>query len=200
MCPALSGGLIKTISFTPAIFAGSTAGWYWFVASSPTAGTLYNNTYVSGAPTVPTVLVPFVSTGPGLITQTFAEITGPSVTLPANIMGPNGRAWTRASYTENNSANNHLHTLRFNGNVVSQAYLSSTTMAVMSCTISNRGVTNSQIAVKTSAASEFGNGGTPIALSVDTSQNTTMSATLALFNTTDYMTIEEFMVEVRYGA
>ena len=53
-----------------AIFAGSAAGWYWFVASATTAGTVYNNAYTGGDPkaAVPATPTPFVSTGPGLVT------------------------------------------------------------------------------------------------------------------------------------
>lgn len=76
-----------------AIFAGSAAGWYWFVASSTTAGTVFNNTYTAGDPilAIPASPIPFVSTGPGLITQeTVSTITALNRQLFGGALGKNG--------------------------------------------------------------------------------------------------------------
>lgn len=79
--------------YLPANFGGKTypAGWYWAVFSSDTAGILYNNTYSSGIPTRPSTLTPFADNLAGWLTQTTAEVTGPTgFTLAGGATGPNG--------------------------------------------------------------------------------------------------------------
>lgn len=91
-----------------AIFAGSNAGWYWFVGSSLTAGTLYNNTYISGDPkaVAPVTPTPFSTTGPGLVTQTAAtNIDALQVTIPGGLFGPNGSLVVDEMYIVTNNAN-----------------------------------------------------------------------------------------------
>jgi len=73
-----------------AIAAGSAAGWYFAQFSSTTVGTVYNNTYTSGLPAIPAVLVPFVTTGPGAYTGVTTQVTGLSMPVDANALGPNG--------------------------------------------------------------------------------------------------------------
>ena len=76
---------------TGALYAASPYGLYYCVMSSASAGTVYANTYSGGQPVVPsspTVLTTVV----GSYTQTTgANVTLISTTLPANIMGPNGK-------------------------------------------------------------------------------------------------------------
>ncbi len=55
-----------------AIAAGSAAGKYYCQMSSTTVGVIFNNTYVSGTPVVPTSPTAFVTTGPGAYTQTIS--------------------------------------------------------------------------------------------------------------------------------
>src|ERR1043165_8686523 len=71
-----------------AIAAGvpAAASWYWFVASSTTAGTCYNSTYTSGTPTAGT-LTAFSTTGPGAFTGSASAMPGPSLTGPASTLG-----------------------------------------------------------------------------------------------------------------
>lgn len=74
------------------IAAGVAAGWYYFVPSSNTAGTVYNNTYTSGTPTTPASLTPFVTTGAGASTNpTGSNITGYQLILPANTLAKRSR-------------------------------------------------------------------------------------------------------------
>ena len=51
------------------LFAGSTAGLYWTVMTSTTAGTVFNNRYISGEPLPPPSLTPIVSSSMGAYTQ-----------------------------------------------------------------------------------------------------------------------------------
>lgn len=121
---------------TSAIVAGSTAGFYYTVMSSTTAGTIYNNTYTSGTPLVPASLTSFVTTGPGAFTQPNTETTLLSLPIPANLMGnqnviqisayANIRAATTPSvfvryggtqvYTENSASTNAIQLLLLIGN------------------------------------------------------------------------------------
>lgn len=74
---------------TGQIAAASVAGWYWFVGSTTTAGTLFNSTYTAGTPGLGTTTA-FVTTGAGAATGVTAEVFGPTITVAANMMGPNG--------------------------------------------------------------------------------------------------------------
>jgi hypothetical protein len=79
--------------YMPTNFGGSglSAGWRWAVFSSDTAGVLYQDTYVSGNPTMVTSPTAFATNLTGWITTTTAEITGPTgFVLPGGSMGPNG--------------------------------------------------------------------------------------------------------------
>lgn len=79
--------------YLPANFGGRAypAGWYWAVFSSDTAGILYTDTYASGVPIRPVSPTPFPVNLTGWLTQTTAEITGPTgFTLVGGAMGPSG--------------------------------------------------------------------------------------------------------------
>lgn len=88
--------------YLPANFGGRTypAGWYWAVFSSDTAGILYTDTYASGVPIRPVSPTPFPVNLTGWLTQTTAEITGPTgFTLAGGSLGRNGslRTYLRAT-------------------------------------------------------------------------------------------------------
>ena len=71
--------------------SGYAAGWYWAVFSSDTAGVLYSDTYVSGRVTRDFSPTAFPVNLSGWLTQTTAEITGPTgLVLPGGSMGPSG--------------------------------------------------------------------------------------------------------------
>lgn len=88
--------------YLPANFGGQTiaAGWYWATMSSATAGIVYTNTYSSGLPVSVDSPTAFGANLTGWLTQTTAEITGPTgFTLPGGSLGPNGFLdwWFRTS-------------------------------------------------------------------------------------------------------
>src|SRR6478735_660988 len=77
-----------------AIVAGSAAGWYYATFSTTTAGVVFNNVYTpatDGVPVVPASPTAFVTTGPGAFTAVVTAQDGPTFTLPADTMGPNGK-------------------------------------------------------------------------------------------------------------
>jgi len=94
---AIIAGIGTTLAgcyaYFSANFGGSTlpAGWYWTEFSSDTAGIVYSNTYISGAPKRPTTKTPISVNLTGRITASTSEIVGPNnFLLPANALGKNG--------------------------------------------------------------------------------------------------------------
>lgn len=183
-----------------AISAGSAAGWYWFVASSTTAGTVYNSTYTSGVPR-PGTTTAFVTTGPGAFTGTTGAITAVSVTVPANMMGLTGRTNIEFAYSFNNTAGNKVNSMSFGG--TNCFTVTSTTQASLSgrCSMTNRGLTNRQVieSLYTSAS-----GGTIGAVSateatVATTGNVTVAFTFNVAVATDHSILEAYTVRVTPG-
>jgi hypothetical protein len=79
--------------YMPSGFGGSgyAAGWYWAVFSSDTDGVLYSDTYVSGRVTRNFSPTAFPVNLSGWLTQTTAEVTGPTgFTLRGLSMGKSG--------------------------------------------------------------------------------------------------------------
>jgi hypothetical protein len=74
-----------------AISVGSAAGWYYAIFSSTSAATVYNNTYTTGLPVVPTSPTAFSTTGPGAYVQVAAPAINFNLTLPANTLTSYGR-------------------------------------------------------------------------------------------------------------
>jgi hypothetical protein len=87
------------------ISSGSTAGWYWFVGSSATAGTCYNSLYTTGQPLVGTTTA-FATTGPGAFTgASGSQIMGPNVTLAGGTIGNNGHLQIDGVFSITNNTN-----------------------------------------------------------------------------------------------
>lgn len=67
---------------------GNTAGWYWVVMSSTTAGTVYNYQYTGGQPVVPTSPPVFTGTNAGAyVQQVGSSIVGPYFSVPGGALG-----------------------------------------------------------------------------------------------------------------
>jgi hypothetical protein len=131
------------------------AAWYWCVFSSTTAGTIYNSTYTSGTPTAG-VTTAFATTGPGAFTGSVAEGMGPTITVPAGRMGPNGRFRSTMNFAHNNSAGIKTPRLRFSGAAGTVFYTeapTTTTGMLAEVVISNRGSQAKQQQIWTSILS-----------------------------------------------
>ena len=126
-------GALSAITALPAIFsggcylrfpanaiaAGSAAGMYYCVMSSTTAGTIYNNVYTSGNPSIPASPTPFVTTGPGAYTQsTASQITVLNPTMPGGLLGANGSIKIVTFEEHNNSAGTKALIHYFGGSVL----------------------------------------------------------------------------------
>lgn len=180
-----------------AIAAGVAAGWYWTVFSGTTAGTIYNSTYTSGVPTAGTTTA-FATTGPGAFTSTTAEIQGPTITVPANAMGPNGRviAWQLgAADTVNYTA--RIRYSGFTGTIVCSQV--STGAFAGSVLIGNRGSAAVQVAANHTAAG-VGNTIVNPHLAVDTTAATTVVYTLEKSGATSSAVLEAGEVLLSYKA
>lgn len=179
-----------------AISAGSAAGLYYVTMSSTTAGTIFNNTYTGGIPTVPTSPTAFSTTGPGAYTQTTAAdidlITG---NLPANILGETGVIKVDSLFNYTNSAG--AKTLKYKLGADAFMSIAPTTTASIEVrkTIANMGVTNKQTfntnpnnGVAVSTAPTYG--------TTDTTAATTVKITAQLATATDYVIVSNYAIVV----
>jgi hypothetical protein len=184
-----------------AISAGSAAGLYYVVMSSTTAGTIYNNTYVGGQPSIPTGLVAFATTGPGAYTQsTGLEVTLVSFIVQGGVLGVNGKLDFESIVENNNSGGSKSYKVKFDSvDLVAQSTTTSLGGRYMS-TISNAGIENKQRTMSSStSASIVGTVSVGAAFqntTVDTSQNVTASITGSLAVATDYCMVRAFSAEV----
>lgn len=183
-----------------AIAVGVAAGLYYVVLSSTTAGTIYNNTYTSGSPSIPASPTPFVTTGPGAYTQTTgADISLLTVTIPGNLMGIYGGVRPHSSFINNNSGGAKTARLFLGGTggttysaVASTTNITATDFRV----IENRGVANRQAASFSSAWSGVSAvAGASVSSSIDTTADTTLVWTGQLAVATDYCLFNTVMVE-----
>lgn len=131
------------------ISSSNAAGIYFAQATATTLLTVYNNPLTTGAPTVPTTLVPFATTGNGAYTQTTgSNLTVVSVPIPANI-GARGRIGVYTEALNNLSAGIKSGATNFGGGLSTATFSqTSTNQATPSLRyIQNRGVTNAQAAM-----------------------------------------------------
>lgn len=181
-----------------AISAGSSAGWYWFVGSSTTAGTVYNSTYTSGPPAIGTATA-FSTTGPGAYTGVTTAVVGPSITLPANAMGANGQVEITSGYGFNNSAGTKTMEVLFGGSaIVSATTATTTTSGIMRHIVHNRGVATAQYTDKLRMDSSGSVLGSVAAadLAIDTTAAVTISIRLTSSGATDSVSVEHYSISV----
>lgn len=185
-----------------AIQAGSAAGFYWFVASSTTAGTVYNSTFDGLSVPAAGTTTAFVSTGPGAFTGVAAgEITAATVTIPADSIGPNGNLQAALGINHNTAAGNKIFRGRFSGGggtAMLSATLSTTLQGMAALEIRNLGVTNRQrgngVLPGQSAST------TPLFSSEDTTAQTTLVFTMEKATATNHAILDGATVLLVYGS
>jgi hypothetical protein len=128
-----------------AVAAGvpAAATWFWSVWSSSTQGTCFNSTYTSGVPTLGTQTA-FATTGPGAFTGVTAETTGPTITIPANVMGPSGRIDFDYTAQATNNASSKTIKVKHATGIVYQTLAASVSTVGDAGWIQNAGATNVQ--------------------------------------------------------
>lgn len=183
-----------------AISSGSAAGWYYFVGSSATAGTVFNNLYTSGTPQIPASPTAFVTTGPGAFTQTTAAfIAGYTLAIPANTIGLNGTIRVSGMVSYNNSAGAKSYQLSYGGAALGSGVPTADTNSGFVAGFSNRGVTNSQVPLTSfSLAGTAGTTG-PNYPAIDSTAAQPLAINLKLATATDFVALESILVELLPG-
>jgi hypothetical protein len=181
-----------------AIVAGSAAGLYYTIMSSTTVGTVYNNTYTSGIPTIPTSPTAFATTGPGAFTASTARTTLISVTLPGGLMGLNGSLDAESLWTATNNANAKTPFFVFGGGA--DIFPQAPTSVVSSHDqrlITNRGSASAQVAVSAGASGGWGiSTAAPVYMAVNTAADVTLKWDATKATATDWMGVEAFRIMV----
>jgi hypothetical protein len=175
-----------------AIFTGSTAGLYYAVMSSSTAGTLYNNVYTSGNVEIPDTPVAFVSTGPGAYTQTtVSAITLKAVTLRGGLLGTNGQIIIQNDWFATVNANAKTATTKLDSATLHTATLTSFAVFQEFFSTRNRGIKTKQLSSRnntsiggTSATSAY------TLSSVDTTADVVLSIQVSSATATDNIVLE----------
>lgn len=176
-----------------AVAAGVPAAptWYWFVASSATAGTVYNNIYTTGQPSPPAVNTPFATTGPGAYTGDTGTITGPIFTVVANLLGIHGRIDAHSILEYAPTAGSKTSKIRFGG---TDCWTQSTTTGASmmgNCVINNRGTLTRQMVgyfdIRSGAVS---NSGMLVEGVINTALDTTVSFVASTAVATDHVVID----------
>jgi len=183
------------------IAAGVAAGWYYGRFSSTTAATIFNNTYTTGTPAVPSSPTAFATTGPGAITGQTTEVFGPQISIAANSMGPTGQVRITQYAICANNANVKTLVIRFTGTggtVIFNPAITSTVGGGFVSVTGNMGVTNAQT---TYCASTFNNasGQFDTGSAIDTTAATVFSLSATRATATDNIVVEGFMVELIPG-
>lgn len=159
------------------------ATWYYAVFFSTIAATVYNNTYTSGTPVIPSSPTPFVTTGPGAYTGVSTAVTAYNISIPGNMFGLNGGL--RLTYTgqTTNSASSKIIVSSY-GSMTLFSLTASTTAAYSQLVgFKNAGQTGQQFALMSPTGSNIGaSSANLMSGTVDTTIAQTLSITLT--NTT----------------
>ena len=157
--------------------SGCAAGWYYFIPSSDTAGTFYNDQYTGGQPQIVGSPTTFAGSPSGRITTPTSEITALSG-INLTPIGNNGEMEWKFEVSGDTASGNKFFRLRIGGQVV----LSNTpnTSPTVECllTLRNAGSQTNQIASRSTSAAAGGVGTSSTSLasnfrSVDLSGATT---------------------------
>lgn len=195
-CTALPVAYASAYCYLPANAAATSiaAGWYYCTFSSTTAGTVYLNTYTSGVPTIPTSLTA-VTTGSSFTGDTGAEI-GPTITLPANSMGPNGAVRIGSSFSFNTTANNKTIAQLFGANTIVVEVPASVARGALWSVVTNRGVTGSQLATSNGAAGSVLDHPADLYIANDTTTALTIRFSMTRVTATDNAILESYLIEL----
>ena len=175
-----------------AVFSGSTAGMYYVVMSANNAGTIYNNIYTTGTPTVPASPTPIVATGPGAYTQTTgSEITLTTVTIPPNIMGRAGCLTITPAFIIPSNANSKTTAVYFGPSVLYAKTRTTSTQETPLIDVRNRGVTNRQFSAwATTAGPATSSSSGVVNLAIDTTASVDITFRAIINVATDYCILE----------
>lgn len=171
------------------VTAAQLAGVFAATLSSTTAGTIFNNTLASGAPTLanfPASLTPFVATA-GTGTQISTIQAAITLTIPANSFGADGAMEFRLRCFFTNNADVKTVTATLGASTFIGAALASDAVAQVIRTIQNVGATNRQICFNALPSNDIGGGANALnSFSLDTTTALTLVISMTLATVTDY--------------
>lgn len=184
-----------------AISAASLVGQYFVQMQSTTVGTVFNNLYTSGTPTIPAAPTPFVTTGPGAYTQTTGALqTMISSTTPGGAMGANGCVKVTCMYQNNNGSGSKTFSIKFGGSqTFGSANTTNQTLSIIR-ELYNCGATNSQMSASNGIAGTGVAAGNTQRYSKDTTASQPNLIQVQLAQATDWVGVDSFRIEVIPGA
>ena len=133
---------------------------------------------------------------PVVLKETTAETTLVTLTIPAGLIGSNGKVKMYPLYSMTNNANNKSLRVKLGGSTAFSTVVSNSSQSSALVIIRNIGSESVQKS-STSVVSGLGNIGIALAtLAIDTSVATTITVTGQLANSADTMTLEGFFMEI----
>ncbi|MGD0634010.1 MAG: hypothetical protein ABSA13_07010 [Beijerinckiaceae bacterium] len=181
-----------------AISSGSMAGWYYYVASSTTAGTVYNNTYSSGTPTIPSSPAAFSTTGPGAYTQTTSVVTAYSLTIVGGTLGAADAVQATSSFTLNDSSNNKVFDSYFGSTAYELGGATLTTYKAFTGITGFRNPGSLSSQTSTTTINSYGYGydvALPVYGAINTASNQPLFFNIQLTAATDFIVMENAGVQ-----
>lgn len=148
-----------------AINSGSTLGWYYTYwvggpAAGSTVGSVFNNAYTSGQPVGIASPTAFNVTAAGAFAPSPlypSSVIGPYASIPGNSFGANGSLQSTAFISYNMTANTGTMSPIYSGNTTFASLNSSASSVTDGAfnTVTNRGVTNSQVYIGGTTTGDF---------------------------------------------
>lgn len=180
-----------------AVFAGSPAGMYYVKMAGGAVGTIYNNVYVGGKPSIPAVPAPIVAAAPGAYTQTTNfDVTLISSVLPGGNLGPSGTFACYPMVSANNSANSKTFKLFVNNVAVMAQGMTAVATEMRPFRMANQGVENSQMT--STFIGLVASASVMVPRAIDTSVANGILYTASLANALDHVTLCSYQEETSF--
>lgn len=182
-----------------AVAAGvpAAAAWLFCQMSSATVGTVFNNAYTTGVPTIPTSPTAFATTGPGAYTGVTTAVTGPQITIPANTLGANGTLRIFSLWTNPSTAGNKTDAVSVGGTTVYSAGLGTgATSNAVSTEIICRGSQAAQVAPSSNNSGYQFNGNANQYLTINFALAQIVAFVGTVATATDFIVLEGYGIEV----
>jgi len=180
--------------FPSTAFSSSVAGVYWVVMSSTTAGTVYQTNSIPASPfeaNIPTeTLVAVVGSNASYTQTTASDLVLLRTTVPGGLMGSSGEVHYTLLCVTNATANSKPVKVTYGGTAIHTASLSSNVSTIIDKEITNRGVTNRQIANPLAALGHGSSADASLYLSIDTNSDFDITVTGQINTATDFIVLE----------
>jgi hypothetical protein len=176
-----SGGI--WLYFPATAFASGSAGFYWTVMSSTTAGTVYTSD-TSGTP---------VTGSNSAYTGSTSQQTAVTITVPGGALGTNGALRVYMGASCNNTAGAKTISSYFGGSLTSGVSGTTTTIFSNAGLIINRNSASSQVATSYTSTT---NGIFRLFTTLDTTSDKNIDLRLQIATATDVCVMENYLVEI----